>query len=116
METKKRLAHSIVALLYGESDADAAQSEFERVFQRREDPSESATDLPLTLSDGKATVEITQTLAQCGAVASRGEARRLLQQGAIAIDGGVVKEANVEVRDGSLIRVGRHRFLRVTNG
>ena len=39
--------------------------------------------------------------------------RRLLQQGAIAIDGQTVVQHQVELNDGALIRVGRHRFLRV---
>jgi tyrosyl-tRNA synthetase len=114
MDAKKRLAHSIVALLNGQDAADQAQAEFERVFQRRENPEDSAVELPLQLdSAGKAQIDVTQALTQAGAAASRSEARRLLAQGAVAIDGEPVKVPNVEVREGSLIRVGRHRFLRV---
>jgi tyrosyl-tRNA synthetase len=114
MDAKKRLAHSIVALLNGQDAADQAQAEFERVFQRRENPEDSAVELPLQLdSAGKAQIDVTQALTQAGAAASRSEARRLLAQGAVAIDGEPVKLPNVEVREGSLIRVGRHRFLRV---
>jgi tyrosyl-tRNA synthetase len=113
METKKRLAHLVVALLNDEAAADAAQAEFERVFQRREEP-EEAQVLAIALdSDGKANVDITQALNNAGVVASRGEARRLLSQGAIAIDGEVVRKPQVELAEGSLVRVGRHRFLRV---
>lgn len=113
MEAKKRLAHSIVELLYGKAAADQAQAEFERVFQRREQP-EAAQDVPLPLdSNGKAQVEITLLLTRSGAAPSRSEARRLLAQGAIAVDGAVVKGPTVEVHEGSLIRAGRHRFLRV---
>ena len=114
MDTKKRLAHAIVALLNDEAVADAAQAEFERVFQRRQDPADSAQELRLALGpDGKLEVDITQLVSQPGAVSSRSEARRLLSQGAIAIDGDTVTDAKVELKDGSLIRVGRHRFLRV---
>ena len=114
MDTKKQLAHAIVALLNDEAAADAAQDEFERVFQRRENPEDSAQELPLALGpDGKLEVDITQLVSQSGAVSSRSEARRLLSQGAIAIDGDTVTDAKVELKDGSLIRVGRHRFLRV---
>jgi tyrosyl-tRNA synthetase len=113
METKKRLARLVVALLYDESQAEAAQGEFERVFQRREEP-EAAQELPLPLDqDGKASVDITLALSVAGAVASRSEARRLLSQGALTIDGQAIKEPQVELTEGSLIRVGRHRVLRV---
>jgi tyrosyl-tRNA synthetase len=114
MDTKKRLAHAIVALLNDDTSADAAQAEFERVFQRRQDPAESAQELRLELGpDGRLEVDITQLVSQSGAVSSRSEARRLLSQGALALDGDTVTDAKVELKDGSLIRVGRHRFLRV---
>jgi tyrosyl-tRNA synthetase len=112
MDVKKRLAREIVSLLNGETAGEQAQQEFERVFQRREEP-EEAQPLPMPLTEGKATVEITQLLSQAGAAASRTEARRLLTQGAISVDGQTVTSPQVEVSEGSLIRVGRHRFLRV---
>jgi tyrosyl-tRNA synthetase len=115
MDAKKRLARSVVALLYDEESAAQAQEEFERVFQRREDPEESAQTFPLPLDPGGGaiTIDITQALSEGGIVASRSEARRLLSQGALALDGETLKKPRVEVREGSLIRVGRHRFLRV---
>ena len=113
MEAKKRLAREIVALLSGEAAADAAALEFERVFQRREEP-EAAQDLPLALdAAGKASVDLTLALSQAGVVSSRSEARRLLAQGALTLDGEAITDQRIDVREGSLIRVGRHRFLRV---
>ena len=113
MDAKKRLAREIVALLNDEATAAQAQQAFERVFQRREEP-EEAIELPMPLGPtGRATLDITQVVSRAGAAASRSEARRLLAQGAIAIDGKTVSEPQVELAEGSLIRVGRHRFLRV---
>jgi tyrosyl-tRNA synthetase len=112
MQAKKDLAHAVVKLLNGQEAANAAQAEFERVFQRREEP-EEAVELPLALVEGKAVIDITSVVAQAGAAPSRSEARRLLQQGAIALDGEVIREHDVAVAEGSLIRVGRHRFYRV---
>ncbi len=114
MDLKKRLAREIVGLLNDADAAAEAQAEFERVFQRREDPEESAVDLPLDLGRSReAEVDITQVLAQAGVISSRGEARRLLAQGALSLDGAVLREAKVTIREGALVRVGRHRFLRV---
>jgi tyrosyl-tRNA synthetase len=115
METKKRLARSVVALLYDEDAAGDAQAEFERVFQRGEEP-EAAQALPLVLDeDGKTSVDITATLSAAGVVTSRSEARRLLQQGAIGLDGETIRAAQVLLTEGSVLRVGRHRFLRVVS-
>ena len=117
MEAKKRLAREIVGLLHSPTSAVLAQQEFERVFQRREAPEESAIDLAVDLGpSGEAEIDVTQALSQAGVVASRGEARRLVTQGGIAVDGKTLTEARVTLRVGSLIRVGRHRFLRVVAG
>jgi tyrosyl-tRNA synthetase len=108
MDAKKRLAHEIVALLHDEAAADAAQAEFERVIQGGEAPSEPI-DLPAELGS----VDITQALSAAGVVASRGEARRLVGQGGIAVDGVTLQQALVELTEGSIVRIGRHRFYRV---
>lgn len=114
MEQKKRLAREIVTLLHGPDAAAVAQEEFERVFQRREQPEESAVDLPVELdSSGKAEIDVTQAISKAEVVVSRAEARRLLAQGAISLDGRTLTEPKVGVRAGSVIRVGRHRFLRI---
>jgi len=112
MDAKKRLAHEVVALLHDGAVADAAQAEFERVIQGGEAPSEPV-DLPVDLDGGKAIVDITQVLSGAGAVASRGEARRLVSQGGIAVDGVAVTQAQVELNEGAIVRIGRHRFYRV---
>jgi tyrosyl-tRNA synthetase len=112
MDAKKRLAHEVVALLHDAPAADAAQAEFERVIQGGEAPSEPI-DLPVEFEGDKAAVDIRLILADNDIVASRGEARRLLGQGGIAVDGIALSQAEVELAEGSIIRIGRHRFYRV---
>ncbi len=112
MAAKKRLAHAIVALLHNEAVGSQAQAEFERVFQRREQPQE-AEELPHELDSGRTEADITLLLSQKGLVSSRGEARRLLAQGAIALDGEPLSTARAVLREGSLLKVGRHRFFRI---
>lgn len=113
MDLKKRLAHEIVSLLDGAEAADTARAEFERVFQRREEPEESAQDFGVEFSNGRAEVDVTQVVVDAGVVASRSEARRLLQQGGISVDGERVSAPQLSVAPGALVRVGRHRFLRL---
>ena len=115
MELKKRLAREIVGQYHGAEEAVRAEAEFERVFQRGELP-EEAPVLPMSIhADGTSRVDITVVLVSGKAAASRAEARRLLAQGAIEVDGQRVTDQQVIVRDGSLIRVGKHRFLRIVD-
>ncbi|HWC29699.1 MAG TPA: tyrosine--tRNA ligase [Dehalococcoidia bacterium] len=111
MQAKKRLAHEVVALLHDDAAADAAQEEFERVIQGGGLPSEPI-DLPVALN-GAPTVDITQVLSSAGAVPSRSEARRLISQGGIAVDGVAIAQPQVELKSGAIVRIGRHRFYRV---
>ncbi len=114
MESKRRLAHEIVALLHDATAADAAQAEFERVIQGGEASSEPI-DLPVDLAAGRVSVDITQVLSAAGAVASRSEARRLVSQGGIAVDGAAISQPQVELTDGAIVRIGRHRFYKVVS-
>jgi tyrosyl-tRNA synthetase len=112
MQAKKRLAHLVVELLHDADAADAAQAEFERVIQGGGLPSEPI-DLAVAGLNGGGSLDITQILSQAGVVPSRGEARRLVSQGGITVDGSTVSQAQVELKQGSIIRIGRHRFYRV---
>jgi tyrosyl-tRNA synthetase len=114
MQAKKALAHHVVKLLHGPENAETAQLEFERVFQQREQP-EDAQELPVELdAAGSATVDVSQLLSQSGVVSSRSEARRLLAQGALALDGKRLLSPKVTVSAGQTLRIGPHRFFRIT--
>ena len=121
MDTKKRLAHAIVEMLNGTEAAAAAQAEFERVFQRREEPEQAIEiawkDLPFTSETGVPPREISlpQLVAKVSGI-SVGEARRLIPQGAIEVDGVKATANNATVSPGALIKAGRHRFIRITEG
>ena len=99
-------------LLNEAETANAAQGEFENVFQKRQQPVESAQELVVEAgADGL--VDITLLLSQQGIVASRGEARRLLQQGGIALDEVKITDPKVELKEGAILRIGPHRFYRI---
>jgi tyrosyl-tRNA synthetase len=115
MEAKKRLAREIVALLNSEAAAGAAQAEFERVFQRREAPEESAIEVAwsdMPLADGQ--LALPAFVARFARL-SMSEARRLIGQGAVQVDGALVSGRTAAVQPGSVIRVGRHHFFRITD-
>jgi len=115
MEMKKRLAREIVAIYHSTEAAGEAQAEFERVFSRREVP-EDMQQLeisPQDLDDGK--LRILGLLVTAGMATSKSEARRLVQQGAVTINGVKVTDplTDVEPVDGQVLRAGKLRFARL---
>lgn len=129
MELKKRLAREIVGQYYSSQEAQSAEAEFERVFQRREAPEAAAVQVPwreLPFTDlvaagaplpealrEKGAPVILATLVSRSLGISMSEARRLQAQGAIDVDGERSDAPTVNVKPGSVIRVGKHRFLRI---
>jgi tyrosyl-tRNA synthetase len=120
MNLKKRLAHEIVRQFHSEQAANGAEEHFTQVFQKRQIPEEIQATAELrgtgTLR-AKAEVrrDIAGLLSDAGLVKSRSEARRLLAQGAIEVDGKKVSTDEVVLRDGSIIRVGKRGFLRMVD-
>ena len=119
METKKRLARAIVELLNGPEAAAGAQEAFESVFQRREQPEVAIevewADLPFSSEVGPPPAEISlpHLIARIAGL-SMGESRRLVSQGGVEVDGSRATTNTVAVSPGTLIKAGRHRFIRVT--
>jgi len=111
MDIKKRLAAEIVAQFYDKSAAQEAEGHFTKVFQRREIPEDVVTIKPSTGNNSTLTAELTEA----GLTKSRSEARRLLSQGAIEIDGKPVTDdlEITKIKKGSIIKVGKRRFARI---
>jgi len=119
MELKMRLAYEIVKQFHGEAAAREAEERFTKVFRKRELP-EEMQDLiipKVVLEAGEIAPNLFPSLLKdLGVVPSTSEARRLISQGAVEIDGQrVASEGAVSLRVGSIIRVGRHRFLRIVD-
>lgn len=89
MDVKKRLAYEIVNNLYSDAEAKKAKSEFENVFQKKGEP-DSIREfiLPNTMSSG---ASISTVLTTSGVTSSMSDAKRLVQQGSVLIDGNLVK-------------------------
>jgi tyrosyl-tRNA synthetase len=111
MEIKKRLAMEIVTQFHNLEAAREAEEHFAKVFQRREIPEDVVTITPSANNASTLTAE----LAEAGLAKSRSEARRLLAQGAIEIDGKPVTDdlEIAQIRRGSIIKVGKRRFARI---
>ncbi len=111
MEAKKALAAEIVERFHGRAGAERAAQFFSERFQRREanDPT------PMEVATDDAEMPIGELLRQLGFAASNGEAKRLLVQGAVRVDGQPVA-LDFRFRGGHhrLLAVGRKRLATVT--
>ncbi len=114
MEAKKDLAHELVSRFHSPAMADSARAEFENRFQRRRLPS----DIPEHRLPAGDPVWVCRLLKDCGLVGSNGEARRMIVQGAVRIDGDKVSSVNLEIEtEGELvIEVGKRRVAKVVFG
>jgi tyrosyl-tRNA synthetase len=114
-DAKMRLAREIVGQYHGKQAAEAAEAEFRRVFSEGETP-DAPTEFAVQFN-GAAEVEIdlSEALVQSGIASSNSDVRRLVSQGAVEVDGKRVRETRLEVRRDAVIRVGKHRFLRIVD-
>jgi len=112
MEAKKQLAWEIVSIFDGDEAADRAAAHFERVHQQRQLPEEMSVR---ALAGPTNVVDI---IFDAGLARSKSEARRLVQQGAVKLDGERVAsiEAEIEVEGQRVLQVGKRRFLRLVSG
>ncbi len=109
-DLKAKLAQTITALYHGEKAAAAAKEEFEKVFKEKELP----TDIP-EVNVSEKEIELTELLVQLALASSKGEARRLVEQGGVKIAGEVQNNwsKKIPVQKGMVVQVGPRRFARV---
>ncbi len=113
MELKKRLARELVAQFHDADAATNAEHNFERTVQGGQIP-DDMPEFALPTPDALAGMRLSRLLVDAGLASSAGEARRLISQGAVQIDGERVSEDTASVLTvGSVLRVGRRRYVRV---
>jgi tyrosyl-tRNA synthetase len=116
-EAKRRLAAEIVTRYHGADAAQEAADRFDLVHREREIPDDvpGATIPPEAVHDGR--VWLPRLLATTGLAASNADARRLIEQGGVRIDGETVDDPDAELTPedlaGRVLQVGRRRFLRL---
>lgn len=108
---KVALAKLVIKDFHSQADADAAEDEFNRRFVQKEIPDDIDEK---TLAPGLH--NLAQLLADTGLTASKGEARRLIEQGGVKVNGEKATAANADIdvsADGVLLQVGKRKFLKV---
>ena len=111
-DAKFELAQEIVARFHDEASAESAKKEFISRFQQGAMPDE-IPEVTLESQDGQ--LGIAHLLKGAGLVSSTSEAFRMIDQGAVKIDGQRVEDRSLKVAAGSrnIYQVGKRRFARV---
>ncbi len=108
---KVSLAKLVITDFHSAADATAAEDEFNRRFVQKEIPDEIEERTMPTDS-----YNLAQLLADSGLAASKGEARRLIEQGGVRVNGEKATAANTDIAvdaEGVLLQVGKRKFLRI---
>jgi tyrosyl-tRNA synthetase len=109
-DAKKGLAKEVVAICYDEKSAEEAEEEFEKIFKEKEVPSEIKE---VFLQEGDFC--LVDTVFELGLVKSKGEARRLIIQGGVKIDGATEKDWKkiIKRKKGQVFQAGKRNFRKI---
>ncbi len=115
---KVRLAEEITAFLHGKDAARAAHERFDREYRDRELPQDIAEFAWPEHAQGKP-LPLPNLLRDVKLVSTTSEARRMIEQGGVRVQGAVVRDLAHAVAEGDLpvlLQVGKHKFARVKSG
>lgn len=109
-DAKLKLGFEIVKIYHGEKSAQEAKDEFIKVFSQKELPADMEE---FRLKDKK--INILDLMETVGLAKSRGEAKRLIEQGGVRIDEKVIGdwEREIEFNGGEVLRIGKRKFLKI---
>lgn len=112
MEAKKRLAFEIVERFYSKELAEKARGSFEKTFSLRQAP-EDIQSIDVKWEGEKMWIPKILTIA--GVVKSNSEAKRLILQGAVEIDGEKLSDSEIELSNNKTytFKIGKKRFVKI---
>lgn len=106
-DAKMELGREIVGIFYGEEAAQPAQDAFIALFQKKAIPD----DMPeYALQDGQTVLDV---MIAAGMVKSKSDARRMVDQGAVKLDGEPIERAGDDFPNPGVLQVGKRKFVRV---
>jgi tyrosyl-tRNA synthetase len=105
LNEKKHLAYEIVKLVWGEKEAIEAQKSFEQTFQKGD----------LNLPAKEVTVDKNENIVEVLAkiVGSKSQAKRLIVQRAVDINGKIIKDIQIKLSNGDILKIGKKDFVKV---
>lgn len=116
-DVKSRLAKLIITDYYPKEEADKAEAEFNEIFAKKGQPDEIA-EYRVYPKDGKLEISFIDIMVENNMVSSRGEARRLIEQGGVNIDNQKISTEKViytgiNDKKDFLLKVGKRKFLKL---
>ncbi len=115
-DAKRMLARKLVTMYHSAEEANEAEEEFDRIHIRHERPSEvTQVSLDRSLLKEDSSIWIIDLLAASGLLSSRGEAKRMIQQGGVKINDERVTSPDVDVPfdPPMLLQVGKRSFVEI---
>ncbi len=112
MDFKKKLAFEIVSIIHSKNKAESAQKEFEKVFQKNLLPSYQVPTYKIKKGEK---LSLNKILVESKIVSSNSEAKRLIKQKAVEIDGKIITDYQLplHLEDGTIIKIGKKKFLKI---
>ncbi len=109
-DIKGILAFEIVRMYHGEKNAKEADEEFNKVFRKHELPKK----IPIAILK-KGPYDIIDLLLKLNLVKSKSEARRLVNENAVKINSGIVKDPKIKINiaSGLVVQIGKKRFVKI---
>ncbi|MCW9065329.1 MAG: S4 domain-containing protein [Ignavibacteriaceae bacterium] len=113
-DIKRRLARTLVRMYHSEETAIQAEAEFDRIFIKKEVPDEVEEFI---IDDTNSEINILDLILKVNFAPSKGEARRLVTQGGVSINGNKITDFNftTKLEDGAILKVGKRKFIKFIN-
>jgi len=109
---KRALAKKLVEMYHSAQSANEAEEEFDKIFIKKEIPDE----IPLfEITNGQKEISILDLITTVNFAPSKGEARRLVQQGGVTLDGEKIADitATVQLKPENILKVGKRKFIKI---
>ncbi len=110
-DIKRRLARTLVGMYHTQEIAQHAENEFDTIFIKKDVP-DDIPEIQLARTDG---VNIVQLIVDTALAESKSEARRLVEQGGVSVNGDKIADpkALVPILDTTILKVGKRKFLKI---
>ncbi len=117
-DLKSQLGQTIVSDFWGEEEAKKAVQEFERIFKHKEIPEEIEA---IEIKSGKAKriedIPLIELLVDRSIFSSRGEAKRMIRQGGVYLDGQRIEDISIKIdlaqKSEFILKIGKRKFYKL---
>ena len=111
-DLKRQLAKTLVRMYHSQNAADEAEKEFDKIFIKKEVPDEIPE---YRFENSIDAINILDLITTVNLADSKGEARRLVSQGGVSIDGNKITDitANISITGEQILKVGKRKFIKL---